>query len=155
MTSLPLHAAPETWAEVRAGDRVTRYRRAGTGPIVLLLHRLGEHDGLWPELPSALARGARVVTPELAPDAPDVADRLLGFLEGLGASEVGVVAAAPFCAAALDLALRDGGPVGRTVLVTPDAPHAAGAAVPLLVIGRAVAASEAVRRIAGFVSGAG
>ena len=159
MTSLPLHALPpEAWAEVRAGDRVTRYHRAGTGSVVLLLHRPGARDALWPELPPALARGARVVTPELTPDVPDVADRLLGFLEGLGATGAGIVAAAPFCTAALELALRDGGPVTRAVLVPDDAEddwRTRGAAVPLLVVGRALSATEAVPSIAGFVAGGG
>ena len=56
-------AAVETWAEVRARDRVTRYRRAGAGRVVLVLGAAGAGDPLWPELLPTLVRDARVITP--------------------------------------------------------------------------------------------
>lgn len=165
-TSLPPSSASGAWAEVRAGDRVTRYRRAGTGRVVLVLcpAEADTDPPLWPELAPALARGARVVTPELAHDAPDVVARLLGFLEGLGAADVGVVATGSFRAAALALARRDGGPVARVVLVpaVPDdgegdegrTTAVVGAAgVPLLVVARDAPAADAVAHVTRFVHG--
>jgi hypothetical protein len=152
------------WAEVRARDRVTRYRRAGSGRVVLLLCAAGADAPVWPELEPALVRAARVVMPELAADAADVVAHLLAFLEGLGVTDVGVVAADPFCTAALELALRDGGQVARVVLVAGTGnrgPGVAGcvttplheSAVPLLVVGRGAPAADAVASVTRFVHG--
>ena len=165
-TSLPSRAAPDAWAEVRACDRVTRYRRAGAGRVVLLLCAAGTDDALWPELEPALARAARVVMPELDADAADVVAHLLAFLEGLGVTDVGVIAADPFCTVALELALRDGGQVARVVLV-PGASNGGpgvsgcvttplhGSAVPLLVVGRGAPVADAVASVTRFVHGDG
>lgn len=160
----PPRVPTERLAEVRAGDRVTRYRGDGAGRVVLVLHADGAAEPLWPELLPALVRGSRVLTPELSEDAAEVAGHLLAFLEGLGAADVRVVATEPFCTAALELALRDEGRVSRVVLVSGRASDGCGvaggvttdvrdAAVPLLVVGRAAPATDAVACVARFVHG--
>ena len=80
-----------------------------------------------------------------------------------------MVAADPFCTAALELALLDGGQVARVVLVCDGAVAGCGAAgaagavttqlreaaVSLLVVGRSAPAADAVARVARFVHGEG
>src|SRR5687768_13803388 len=92
-------------AEVRAHDRVVRYRREGTsGPPVLLVVADSTSD-LWPE----------------APD--DAAQSLRCLLEGLGCAGVPMIAAGRYCNTALELALERNEAVGRVLLV-PEATEA-------------------------------
>jgi len=110
-------ASFECRAEVRTGGEVMRYCRAGTGrPVLLLAPDLGET--LWPEVLQALVSHARVMVPELAAD--DVtARRLVGFLEGLGAADVLLVASGDYCLAALELTLAAPDQITRLLLI-PD-----------------------------------
>jgi hypothetical protein len=135
----------ELWAEVRARGRVMRYRRSGAGAASVLVCA-GASDGLWPELLDALSVHARVIIPELPVDG-QIACWLADFLEGLGLCEVSVVAADPYCMAALELALLGADQVTRLLLVPVSgtaeadiegtlATAAATSAVPLLLIRR-------------------
>jgi len=57
MPNAPIAARPkdtEWWAEVRAHDRVVRYRRSGAGPAVVLLQPAAPTP-LWPELLDMIA----------------------------------------------------------------------------------------------------
>jgi hypothetical protein len=166
MSNTTLRAAPpaDAWAEVRARENVTRYRRSGAGQAVLLLDRTG-NASLWPELLHILGENFRVIAPEIPSGYSNHATWIPEFLEGLGAASVTVVAASDFVVPALDLALRDVHQVTRLVLVPDgesDEPATAGAVttsagpagVPLLVVRRGLPADEAVPLISKFLSGA-
>jgi hypothetical protein len=154
-------APPAAWAEVRAHDRVMRYRRLGAGRAVLVLRPASAFAPLWPGLAHALAAHFRVILPDLPATAVDATAWLAGFLEGVGAAGVGVVAAGRFCAPALELALLDPDAVGRVALVHRGAgagPALGGALVPtgvarvpLLVLRRGLAAGDALPQLARFL----
>ncbi len=154
--------SPEPWAEVRAHDRVMRYRRSGTGRPVLILHSPDDPQQLWPELLEALGAGYRLIVPEPPSADEDVATWIAGFLEGLGTTGVRIVAAAQFSIPALELALLEAVGITRMVLVANGPPtldprrgflrSAIGrASVPLLVVRRAQPADEGVALITDFL----
>ena len=105
----------QEWAEVRANDRVVRYRRAGTGRSIVVL--LPGDSKPWRELIEALGSHFRVVLPEAPPADTDIADWLADFLEGLGTSNVRIVAANRFCIPTLELTLLGLDQVARVALV--------------------------------------
>jgi hypothetical protein len=155
---------PATLAEVRAHDQVMRYRRAGAGRPVVVLRSAHDAAPLWPELDESLAEFFRVITPEVPDTGANVARWLGDFLEGVGLERVSLVATDGFCLPALELALLSGDQVGRLALVP--AGHAddtgldgtlatplAGVAVPLLVVRRALPASEALPLLLHFMEG--
>lgn len=165
MSNTMLSAAPstETWAEVRARENVTRYRRSGAGQSVLLLDRMGK-PSLWPELLHVLGGNFRVIVPEIPSGYSSHAMWISEFLEGLGCPAVTVIAASDFVVPALDLALREIHEVKRLVLVPDgeaDEPATAGAVttsagpagVPLLVVRRGLTADTALPIITKFLSG--
>lgn len=152
---LATDGTPATWAEVRAHDRVIRYRRAGAGAVVVLLLPEGE-DPPWPGLAQALAARFRLVVPELPPSGSDVGRWLLDFLEGLGWHAVSLVAAGRCRAPALALARGDGDALARVVLVEepPSGDAAAGApSIRLLALPREMPAAEAIRAVTRFLGG--
>ena len=151
-----------TWAEVRARDRVMRYRRSGVGRTVLVLTSHDDPESLWPELLDALGTGYRLIVPEAPAGDSDVATWIADFLEGLGVSNVSLLAADRFCIPALEVALLEGDQVARIVLVPPGNGRAGdgGAAlvtgtrqarVPLLVVQRGQPAIETVPAITAFL----
>ena len=73
----------DSWAEIRANGRVMRYQRSRP-PVIVICPRMG------------------VVVPDLAEPG-----QLAGFIEGLGARDLTILAAGPFYDAALELAERD------------------------------------------------
>lgn len=75
--------ANESWAEVRAGGGVVRYQRSRP-PVIVICPRMG------------------VVVPDLAEPG-----QLAGFIEGLGARDMTILAAGAYYEAALELAERD------------------------------------------------
>jgi hypothetical protein len=75
--------ANESWAEIRANGRVMRYQRSRPAVIVI-----GPRIG--------------VVVPDLAEPG-----QLAGFIEGLGARDLTILAAGAYYDAALELAERD------------------------------------------------
>ena len=154
--------SPESWAEVRAHDRVMRYRRMGAGRPVLVLHSADEPESLWPELLDTLGAGYRLILPEPPPDDEDVAAWLAGFLEGLGTSSVRIVAAGRFCLPAIEIALLEAVGITRLVLVTGGPATAdsrrgflrsaiARGAVPLLTVRRGHPAGEGVAMVTDFL----
>lgn len=159
-TSVFEAARPESWAEVRAHDRVMRYRRVGTGRPVLVLH--SPANPLWPELLEALGAGYRLVVPEPPAGDADPTAWVADFLEGLGASSVRIVAANGFCHAALELALLEAVGITRLVLVA-DGPAAPAAprgflrsamgrtSAPILMVRRGESAEEGVAAITDFL----
>lgn len=157
-----LAAAPDTTAEVRAHERVVRYRRSGaTGPTLVLVAADPGTD-LWPDFSRLLAERYRVINPDL-PDPADAAKALRGLLEGLGCMAVPLIAAGRYCDAALELALERHESVGRLLLVPELSDDeglgaeiaALGSTVvtaPLHVISRRLPVAEAMNRALGFLT---
>src|SRR5678815_3310479 len=85
------------WAEVRAHDRVVRYRRSGAGPAVLLLQPASPTGGapFWPELAAMIGDGRRLIVPDPPADELEVEAWLSALVEGMLASSV-QSAAVPF-----------------------------------------------------------
>jgi hypothetical protein len=154
--------AAESWAEVRARDHVVRYRRSGLGRAVLVLIPPDHPDALWPELLDGLGGAFRLIVPEPPAAEPDAAAWLATFLEGLGVSNVGILAAGCFCIPALEAALAEADQISRIVLVPAGAgggrPAANGVletairevGVPLLVVRRAQPADDVVPLVIEF-----
>jgi hypothetical protein len=113
--SNPSAATPhDGWAEVRASDQVIRYRRHGAGRPVLVLQ---PHAPTCSALLNALGTRFRLLVPELPAAGAEVAARLALFLDGLGMTDVAVVAFGALCLPALELTLLGGDRVGRLALV--------------------------------------
>jgi hypothetical protein len=154
--------AVESWAEVRARDQVMRYRRSGVGRAVLLFLIPDHREPLWPGLLEALGAGFRLIVPEPPAADADIAGWLADFLEGLGMSNVRILAADRFCLPALELALLEADQVARLVLL-PEGTGGRGEVgatletatrhmrVPLLVIRRGQPADEIVSLIKDFL----
>jgi hypothetical protein len=161
--SIDLPRAPGDWAEVRANDRVMRYRRTGTGRAIVLLLLPTHMKAPWPELIESLGSRFRVIFPEPPAGDTDITDWLADFLEGLGMSNVGIVAAERFCIPTLELTLLGLDQVARVVLV-PHGPRgeqgAEGALeattgqalIPLIVVRDGEPVAEIVRRITRFLA---
>lgn len=159
--SPPTHPAGSL-AEVRANEQVMRYRRAGTGPSLVVLRVTGDEDALWPELDAELVSRFRVVTPELPADCKDVAAWVADFLEGLGLDRVVVLAAESCCLSALELALFNAALVDRLILVPAGevsetgldgtlATTLAGVSVPLIIVRRGLSATDALPLLRSFL----
>jgi pimeloyl-ACP methyl ester carboxylesterase len=155
--------AAELWAEVRARQRVMRYRRSGAGRSLLLLQTDRDAATLWPELGNALDGTFRVITPVVPSAVADLVAWLADFAEGLGLARVALLAGGELCIPALELALLDPDRFARAVLVPGEPGGMIGVesalvttahdlAVPLLIVPRATCAPEAMRRIAGFLA---
>jgi pimeloyl-ACP methyl ester carboxylesterase len=149
-------------AEVRAHDRVMRYRREGAGRPLVVLRTASGAGAVWPELDAQLAARFRVITPEIPAGCTDVARWLVGFLEGLGIDRVVLVATDACCLAAIELVLLDAAQIDRLVLLPAGlvgetgldgtlATTLAGVSVPLLVVRRGLSASEALPLLSRFL----
>ena len=164
----PAPAAPprsqdlDGWAEVRAHDRVVRYRRSGAGPAVLLLQPASPAQSLWPELFELVASGARLIVPEPPANDAEVEEWLSALFEGLGLRNTTIVAADGFCIAALERALLSPEQIARVVMVCSGrgsesavdgklAGAAQAASVPLLVVRRERPVSEILPVVEGFL----
>jgi hypothetical protein len=110
------HVGP--FAEVRVGDHVTRYVRRGTGPSVLLLLGDTEANPLWSSLIETLIAGHRVIIPQRAPDSEHSAVCLRGFIEGIGACDLDMIAGGSAIGAALEVASSDEFTVRKLILLT-------------------------------------
>ena len=151
----------EEWAEVRANDRVMRYRRTGTGRAIVVLLPGGPKPP-WPELTDALRSRFRVLLPEPPEADCDIADWLADFLEGLGTSNVRIVAADRFCIPILELTLLGLDQVARVALVPrgPGGEHrvegaleaARQSVVPLIVVRDGKSVEEIVPLVTGFLA---
>ena len=96
----PIASVPDTIAEVRAHERVVRYRRSGAAGPALVLVAADPRTDLWPEFSPLLAERYRVINPDL-PDPGEAAQSLRSLLEGLGCLAVPLIAAGRHCDAAL------------------------------------------------------
>jgi 2-hydroxy-6-oxonona-2,4-dienedioate hydrolase len=140
-TPVPLAEAAADWAvsrRVEVGGRAVRYREAGRGRPIVLVHGLAMSADYWHRTaPAVAAAGFRV----LAPDLPGYG-RTEGPEEGLGVSRqawevfrwadaLGLERAAYLghslsCQTVLELAARHGGRVSALVLVAPTGDEARG-----------------------------
>jgi hypothetical protein len=152
------------WAEVRAHDRVVRYRRSGAGPAVLLLQPVSPAAPLWDEFSDMIGEGRRLIVPDPPADELEVEAWLSALLEGLGVRNITVVATEGFCIAALERALLSPEQVGRVIMVCSGrgsesavdgilATSVQAAAVPFLVLRRDRPVSEILPIVAGFLRG--
>ena len=108
-------------AEVRAGGVTTRYWRAGRGSPVLLL--CDAADERFEPLLGRLAADYRVIAPVHGIDGPEAsfgADRMAGFLDGLGIASAAVIGLGRAAGPASALARLHGERVGRLVLLGLD-----------------------------------
>jgi len=92
-------------AEVRAGDRVTRYFRAGAGRVVLLLRPVAA-AAEWATAAAELAARCRVIVPDI-PEAPDFTAWLGDLLAGLGLASVTILADPALAGAAREFAAQE------------------------------------------------
>lgn len=129
---LSLCTSNATWhsgpcAEVRVGEHVTRYVRRGSGPSVVLVGADAKANPVWGPLVERLELGHRIVVPQPPPVNADITAWLRGFIEGLGLSDVVLIAGNGTSSAALELASTDDFLVRKLVLM-PNAGDSVGAA---------------------------
>lgn len=156
---VPVPTPAESWGEVRTPDQVVRYRRSGSGRAVLILHSPDAAEPLWPELLDLLAVGGRVIVPS-PPPSIEVEQWLTLMLDGLGLTNVVLVAAEGFCLAAIERALMEPDRIARIIIACAggaDAPlmadaHSRLGGVPLLILRREDAAADVVGVVAAFLS---
>jgi hypothetical protein len=165
MSNAPTVAKPqdlEGWAEVRAHDRVVRYRRSGAGPVVLLLQPAAAIAPIWPELLDVIAAGTRLVIPEPPMSDIEVEDWLSALLEGSGMRNTTIVATEGFCIAALERTLLSPEQIARVIIVCSGrgsegavdgqlAAPAQAAGVPFLVLRRDRPVAEILPVVEGFL----
>lgn len=131
---VPLGEAAAQWSaerRVRVGRWRVRYREAGAGPPVVLVHGLGISADYWFRNGSPLAAaGYRVLAPDLpgfgrtrGPDGglgvPAQAEAVRAWAEALGLGPAVYVGHSLSCQAALELAAREPGRVRGLVLAGP------------------------------------
>ena len=122
-----------SWCELRAHDRIIRYRCSGAGRSVLVL---GAPDvsPFWAVLLAGLDGRFRVIAPETPPEDTDLAAWLASLLEGLGTSTVRVIAGDRFHAPTLEISRGEPDQVQCVVLVSEAGPPFVDAQVPVLVV---------------------
>ena len=139
------------WCELRAHDRVIRYRCSGAGKTLLALASDRESP-FWGAVVAGLDGRFRVITPEAPAEATDLTAWLASLLEGLGTSVVRVVAADRFHAPALAIARNDPDQVASLVLVA-DAPRPVEpVSVPVLAVHATESADAAGTRVREFLT---
>jgi hypothetical protein len=112
-------AATDCWAEIRIGGQAIRYRRLGAGYPVLVLADAAE---ICPAVADALTQAGtlRLIMPEPPLENVHLAGWLGDFLEGIGATNVGLLATQSFCMAAIELAMFASEQITRAVLVADE-----------------------------------
>lgn len=118
VTTAPADYLADDSCEVRIGGEAVRYRRVGNGPSVLLLCD-DARGGDWRELVAVLGGSHRVILPRVRP-ADGLRARLAGFLEGLGASPICIVAGPEFCGQSLELVALAEEQMARIVIIAAD-----------------------------------
>ena len=139
-------------AEVRVGDRVTRYVRRGSGPSVVLLGAEPESSPTWKSLVDWLGSNHRVTIPQAPSNAIEAGEWLRGFIEGLGLTAFVLIAAPEFHAAALDLASADDFTVHKLVLLPAHGSPAEPSSSRVLWILPDWSPAEIARRLETFLS---
>jgi len=164
---IPADALPqaETWAEVRARGHVMRYRRVGSGRTIVAFGSPTHPQPIWSELLQVLGASFRLILPEPPATDDDVPCWLSGFLEGLGVSNVRLLAIGDLSLPVLQLAVVEGDRIAGVVLMTEGRGWRVEGGgvlertleqmtVPLLVIDGSQPADEIVPLVTGFL-GAG
>lgn len=105
------------WAVLQENQRSTRYLRTGRGAVAILLLRSLHVRGLWPSILTELANTHRLIIPEYAWPARDVGAWLRGFVDGLGARHIVLVAGDDLALPAAELALEEPERIGSLVLI--------------------------------------
>ena len=108
---------------------MTRYVRRGTGPAVVLVGADVDTNPVWRPLVERLESGHRIVVPQPPQANADVTAWLRGFIEGLGLTNVVLIAGNGSSAAALELATADDFLVRKLVLM-PNPGEPIGDALP-------------------------
>lgn len=150
------------WCEIRLGERVTRYRRLGTGRPVVLLSTAPLAEPLWPEALDAVAAVNRIYAPEIPQNVAGFGPWLRGFMDGVGAERPSVIASSSLCIPALEYALFDPYRIHSLVLVPDGAVDETGldgritttdggATLPILVLRREHPAGSAVEMLMRFL----
>ena len=157
---LSLCTSNATWhsgpcAEVRVGEHVTRYVRRGSGPAVVLVGADAKANPVWEPLVERLEVGHRIVVPQPPPANTDITAWLRGFIEGLGLSDVVLIAGNGTSDAALELANTDDFLVRKLVLM-PNAGDTVGTASSerTLLVQPGGAAVDLLRQIEEFIEDA-
>jgi pimeloyl-ACP methyl ester carboxylesterase len=161
-SDVPARIQPH-WAEVRVGDSITRYRRSGSGKVVLVLHDSPPEDGTWPDAVTALAARARLIEPCVAEPVEGFVTWLERFREGIGAEQVSIIAHGRQALPALQFTMLEPECVERLVLVTDRsseelsiarafAPERGEPRVPKLVLGRDQPAHSALASLVAFMN---
>ena len=153
---LDLRTVNATWhlgpcAEVRVGEHVTRYVRRGSGPSVVLLGVDAEANPVWEPLAESLARNHRLVIPQPPAHAIDASTWLRGFIEGLGATSLIIIAGSALSAAALDLAAGDELTVRKLVLMADDATAIGSSTSRILWLSPESSPTDSLRQIEEFL----
>jgi hypothetical protein len=157
-------ATSEPWAEVRASDRVMRYRRSGAGSTLLVLGGDAESSAISTELVAALGARFRVIVPDV-PKGANITGWVAEFLEGLGICEVALLAADHLCMPTIELAFRGIEQIKRLVLIPdgePDDSTSEGAItaavgtppIPVLIVRPGLSAADALPLVTTFLGGA-
>ncbi|HEY4304517.1 MAG TPA: hypothetical protein VGM82_08630 [Gemmatimonadaceae bacterium] len=166
MSNTPATAAAtsEPWAEVRACDRVMRYRRSGAGSTVLLLGADALSSPLSTDIVAALGMRFRVIVPD-APVGASMTAWISEFLEGLGTCEVAILAADHLCMPAIELVFRGVDQIKRLVLIPDGEPardttersitSAIGTPpIPVLILRPGLGVAETLPLVTSFLAGA-
>ena len=155
-------ATDTPWCEIRLGERVTRYRRLGTGRPVVLLSTAPLAEPLWPEATDAVSAVHRIYAPEIQTNVAGFGPWLRGFMDGVGAERPTIIATSNLCVAALEYALLDPYRIHSLVLVPDGAVDETGldgritttdgeATLPILVLRREHPAGSAVEMLMRFL----
>ena len=156
---LDLCTSNATWdvgphAEVRVGEHVTRYVRRGTGPSVVLVGADASTSPVVLPLITKLAPKHRLIVPQ-TPVADDLASWLRGFIEGIGLSEIALIAGDAPAVAATELAVADDFTIRRLVVLgqsttaSSNGSHSSGR---ILWVDAGWSPEDAVTRIASFIA---
>ena len=155
-------ATDTPWCEIRLGERVTRYRRLGTGRPVVLLSTAPSAEALWPEAIDAVAAVHRIYAPEIPTNVAGFGPWLRGFMDGVGAERPSVIATSALCIPALEYALFDPYRLHSLILVPDGAVDETGldgtigaangsATLPILVLRREHPSGSAVEMLMRFL----
>jgi hypothetical protein len=111
--------SPDHTAEVRAHNQVMRYSRFGSGALLLLL--LDPSRDPCSNFRERLAAHFKVIVPNVPAGTANVTGWLSNLLEGLGATDITVVAVGPHWDTGVALALGGNEFVRRVVLIADPA----------------------------------
>ncbi len=156
---LDLCTSNATWevcpyAEVRVGEHVTRYVRRGTGPSVVLVGADAKANPVVCPLIERLAPNHRLIVPQPPSTASDLTDWLRGFIEGIGLTQIVVVAGEPSADAAAELATLDDFTIRKLVLLPKSSSNGNGKhrSERILCVDAHWPTTDAVARIASFIA---